>query len=185
MSSTGYNVQIDTIMDLAKRNYDIAERYAGVFRKIADTDGARLNLADDSGQPGPADTEILSILDEFSEYLRTTAARYQITGEQLERAAGTYVQTDHDQYDVWRRYHEEFQQDHVGDYFDDGQPASPRDDDLTIDPDKDADDTDRPDGANDDEAPGFGTDEHPDTDDDDHLGGLGDVGDDRRKEIAR
>ncbi|GAB3467582.1 hypothetical protein [Actinophytocola sediminis] len=180
MNDTGYSVKIDTIMELAKKNYDIAERYEGITRKLADTDLANVCLADQYGEATAADTEVIAIIDEFFEYLRTTTARYQLTGEQLEQAAAAYVQTDTEQEQVYRRYRDEFDEYGVGDHFEGDRSAVPEDE--RIDPDEDAEATDRPDEANEDQAPGFGTDENPrePDEDSDNLDGLERVGDDRR-----
>lgn len=145
----GFHVDIDVVMSLAKNSYSAAEQYAQITTKITRTDAATPHLADKFGAATGADSDVVAMLDEFYEYLRTTTARYQLVGEQLEASARDYVQTDTEQQDVYNRYQNDF------DAYDIGEA------DLGIDPGKEAGDTDRPDGATDAQPDSFGTDENP------------------------
>ena len=146
---TGYHVDIDVVMSLAQNSYSAAEQYAQILTKITRTDGAAPHLADKDGVATGADSDVVSMIDEFYEYLKTTTARYQLVGEQLEETARTYVANENDQQEVYDRYMTDF------DSYDVGES------DLGINPGKESSDTDRPDEATGAQADGFGTDENP------------------------
>ncbi|EIE98460.1 hypothetical protein [Saccharomonospora glauca] len=146
---SGYTVDIETVMQLARTNYEIAEQYAEVTKKLARTDDARAHLTNRHGYATVADEEIIRLLDEFENYLKTTTARYYLTAEQLEKAAERYVQQENEQRDEYNRWRESFERNGVGDY------------DLQWDPDKVAGDTKRPEEATDEQADGFGTEDNP------------------------
>lgn len=141
---TGFNVAIDEILLLADKNYRIAENYAEITNKLGDTDDAEPHLTDHDGEPTKGDSEVVALLAEFESYLKTTTARYYLTAEQLEKAARRYIDQEN--------LHSEQMDDMLK-----GLP----DYDLQWDPDKTAQDTDRPDAANDEQAAEFGTDEDP------------------------
>ncbi|OQO92632.1 hypothetical protein B1813_10720 [Saccharomonospora piscinae] len=146
---TGYTVNIETVMQLAQSNYTIAEKYAEVTKKLTRTDDARDHLTDQYGSATEADNEIMSLLDEFEGYLKTTTARYYLTGEQLETAAGRYVEQEQSQLGQYREWRESFDRAGVGDY------------DLNWDPDEVAGDTERPEDATGTQPGEFGTEEDP------------------------
>lgn len=158
-----FSVSISDVMELASKSYQASEMYDQLRRRLADTDEARGHLTDDNGEPTVADREIIALLDEFEEYLVTTTARYYLAGDQIEAAARTYEETEDlnagqlDELNDWRTDLREFDRlarDGLGDYEGPGDPGEA------------AEDTDRPDYANDDMADGYETEEsstNPDT----------------------
>jgi hypothetical protein len=159
-----FSVSISDVMSLATNSYKASEMYDQIRRRLADTDEARSHLSDQDVEPTVADREIIALLDEFEGYLTTTAARYYLTGDQIEEAARSYEEAEglnagqFDELNDWRADIRDFTDitpDGLGDYEGPGDPGEA------------AEDTDRPDDANDDIADGYETEESgaaPDTD---------------------
>lgn len=137
----GYSLTIDTIMGMAQTCYDVAEQYSGITSRLARIDVAA-HLTDERGEPTEADREILSHLQEFENYLRTTTSRYTLAADNLAASARTYVEVE----DVGRDTFESYDIDEF---------------DTQWDTERGAQDTHRPDVANDRPADGFGTEENP------------------------
>jgi hypothetical protein len=151
---TGFVVDIDTIMQLAKDCYAIANDYADVASKITRVDWGADHLTDKDGAATAADTDLLALIDEFFEYLRTTSSRYRLTAEQLEASAADYVAVDDEQQAVYQRYLDDWAAASV-------EGADPRDyGSADWNAGEEADDTVRPEGTNE-LAEGFSTTENP------------------------
>jgi hypothetical protein len=145
-----YTVSINAIMTLAQNCYTIADDYAAVASTITQVDEANSHLSDRDGVATAADTDVIALVDEFFEYLKTTSSRYRLAAEQLEKAAGTYSEMEGDQQSVFQEHAALLDE---GNYRDYGNA----DWDATAE----ADDTERPEGTTE-HASGFGTTENPD-----------------------
>lgn len=145
----GYVVNIETVMQLAQTSYHVAELYAEVAKKLVRTDEAHGHLTDQDGAATAADTDVIAMLNEFDGYVKTTTARYYLTGEQLEATAKTYVENEGEQQRVYEDYKKDWEKYGVGDY------------DLGWDPEHIADDTARPEEATTAQPDNFGTDDNP------------------------
>lgn len=148
------SVDIEGVMNMANLSFQVSEMYDQVTRMLSDTDPARGELTDKDGEATPADQEILDLLDEFEGYLRTTTARYYLTGEQLVTAAQRYTAADESASERLERMIDSMENLGYGDYEGEG------------DPNRQARDTNRPDAATDEQADGYATDENPAESDD-------------------
>lgn len=151
---TGYVVDIETVMQMAKDCYAIANTYADVASKITRVDEAAGHLTDKDGTATAADTDLIALVDEFFEYLKTTSSRYRLAAEQLEASAADYVNVEDEQRDVYQRYLDDWESyegtdNDVRDYGNASWNAA-----------EEADDTDRPEGTTE-QAEGFSTTENP------------------------
>jgi hypothetical protein len=151
---TGYVVNIESILQMAKDCYAIANDYADIASKITRVDAGTGHLTDKDGTATAADTDLIALIDEFFEYLRTTSSRYRVAGEQLEASAAEYVNMDDEQKAVYQRYMDDWEsyegtENDVRDYGNANWNAG-----------EEADETDRPEGTTE-HAEGFGTTENP------------------------
>ncbi|RSD09206.1 hypothetical protein [Amycolatopsis eburnea] len=142
---TGYTVNIETIMNMAKKCYLIADAYADVTGKIGSVDAAVGHLTDRDGAATAADTDVIALVDEFVEYLRTASSRYHLAAEQLEAGAAAYTNTEDDQRQIFEDYAAAFDGGGTRDYGN-----------ADWDPETEADDTARPEGTTE-HAEGFDT----------------------------
>ncbi|MFC4852850.1 hypothetical protein [Actinophytocola glycyrrhizae] len=150
---TGYNVDISAILDMAKQCYAAANGYAAVVGRVSDVDAAVGHLTDKDGAATAADTEVIALVDEFVEYLKTTSSRYFLAGEQLEASASTYTQQEEDQRRVFEAY--------MGDLEsgDSAYAANREYGNADWNPGDEADETARQEGTTE-HADGFGTEQH-------------------------
>lgn len=151
---TGYVVKIESILQMAKDCYAIADNYADVTGKITTVDNAVGHLTDKDGAATVADTDLVALIDEFFEYLKTTSSRYRLAAEQLEASAADYVNTENEQKDVYQRYMDDWEsyegtENDVRDYGNANWNAG-----------EEAAETDRPEGTTE-HAEGFSTTENP------------------------
>jgi hypothetical protein len=151
---TGFVVNIESILQMAKDCYAIANGYADVASKITRVDAGTGHLTDKDGAATAADTDLIALIDEFFEYLRTTSSRYRLAGEQLEASAADYVTMDEEQQAVYQRYMDDWvsytgTENDVRDYGSADWSAG-----------EEADDTVRPDGTTE-HAEGFSSTENP------------------------
>ncbi|MDQ3789471.1 MAG: hypothetical protein M3422_19785 [Actinomycetota bacterium] len=156
---TGFVANIESILQLAKDCYAIANDYADIAGTITRVDAATAHLTDKDGAATAADTDLVALVDEFFEYLKTTSSRYRVAAEQLEAAAATYVTVDDEQQAVFQRYMDDWAsyegtENDVRDYGNANWNAE-----------EEADETDRPEGTTE-HAEGFGTQENPGNSDD-------------------
>jgi hypothetical protein len=140
-------IRFETVMQLAERSYRVSDTYDEITRELSKTDPARGHLTNKDGEATAADRTVLELLDEFEAYLTTTTARYYLAGEQVHTAAVRYAEVE----DLNRQRIQNILDslESLDDYQGEGSP------------DRAAQDTDRPDEANDDQAEGYATDENP------------------------
>ncbi|HEY8471476.1 MAG TPA: hypothetical protein VIL37_02435 [Natronosporangium sp.] len=129
---TGFHVDVEFVLGIAQNCYELAERYADLLPLIRGTEAADAELADKDGKQTPADLGVLELRDLLGEFLKTTAARYQLAGQQTQAAAEAYVAEDESQRDTLNRILADWRTHGVGDK------------DLGFDPEEYAQETDRP-----------------------------------------
>lgn len=165
---TGYVVNIESMLQMAKDCYAIANNYADVTSMITTVDNAVGHLTDKDGAATAGDTDLIALIDEFVEYLKTTSSRYRLAGEQLEASAADYVNMDDEQKAVYQRYMDDWEsyegtENDVRDYGNANWNAG-----------EEAAETDRPEGTTE-HAEGFSTTENPgntDTETEEYLDNL-------------
>lgn len=140
-----YAVSAESLAELAGYCYEASDDYAEILRKFPGTDDARGQLTDHEGNATEPDQEIISLLDEFERYLRTTAARYHLAGERIEEAARRYLEAESNAVDQLNQFDRRLGDiAHDPDYDAPGRGGRGRGD-----ADRDAADTRRPDEATD------------------------------------
>ncbi len=82
------------LANLANRSYQAAEAYGELLAYFNDTYTADPDLCDAEGTATEADQEVIALRDEFIEYCKTTAGRYELAGGQLEQALRDYMDSD-------------------------------------------------------------------------------------------
>jgi hypothetical protein len=134
---TAFDADIGTILEVAKRCYELAEKYAGLLPALADAATADPHLADQDGRQTLADRKVLEVRDLLNGLLQTTAGRYLVAGKQVQDAAEGYVETDsanEEDIQTFNRTIADWEEDGVG-------PP-----DVDFDPEEYAAETDRPAG---------------------------------------
>lgn len=133
----GFNANVDDILRLGEFCEDAASAYEDLLVQFRDIVAVEGHLADKDGSPIAADTDVVALCNEFLEYVKTTSARYYLARDQIVAAAEAYAESDASQAAAFERTMEDWESQGVGTE----QPG--------FDAKKEAGDTDRPEGADD------------------------------------
>jgi hypothetical protein len=93
----GFEVGIDTVLELADTCFECAEIYEDrLIPLIAEVQAADSSLATEDGSEGWADPKVKALVEEYREYLKTACGRLYTAGEQIKAAAEAYAEEDAD-----------------------------------------------------------------------------------------
>lgn len=111
---TGFEVNVLTVFRLAAACFDLGERYAELFPVLAETAAGDSHLADKDGIQIAADAGVLEVRDLLDQFLRTSAGRYLIAGDQVVDAAKAYSESEEALSEVFRRTLNDFEREGMG-----------------------------------------------------------------------
>jgi hypothetical protein len=111
---TGFQVNVDVVLGIARNCYELAKEYAKLLPFIKETAAADASLANAEGRPTATDERVLELRNLLEEFLRTTSARFQLAGEQTQAAAEAYVDVDESQREMLIRILNDWRENGVG-----------------------------------------------------------------------
>ncbi len=113
-SGDGYEANVEDILKIGQACYEAGELYQDLLSNIATTSSADTHLADKDGAATPGDTALLEVRTMFEGFLRTSAARYEVAGDQVKAAAEAYAKVETDQQAAYGRIMEDWTEAGVG-----------------------------------------------------------------------
>jgi hypothetical protein len=113
-SGDGYTANVEDILKIGQACYESGELYSGLLSTIAATSSADKHLADKDGAATSGDTALLEVRTMFEGFLRTSAARYEVAGDQVRAAAEAYAKVETDQQAAYGRIMEDWTSAGVG-----------------------------------------------------------------------
>ncbi|MDA1362444.1 hypothetical protein O1R50_22660 [Glycomyces luteolus] len=89
-----FSADIDVMTNLAQVCYGIADAYEELRSQLGDVYSADSHMVDQDGNPTDADTRVQAMREDFLNFISTTIGRYCLAGEQIEKAARSYAESD-------------------------------------------------------------------------------------------
>jgi hypothetical protein len=93
-SDDEFSADINEMTGLASACYGIAEAYEQVRSQLSDCYAGDPYLCDQNGDPTEADGRVLTLREDFLNFISTAIGRYCLAGEQIEEAARAYTESD-------------------------------------------------------------------------------------------
>ena len=110
----GYTANVEDILKIGQACYEAGDLYAGLLSTIAATSAADKHLADKDGAATAGDTTLLEVRTMIEGFLRTSAGRYEVAGDQVRAAAEAYAKVETDQQAAYGRIMEDWTSAGVG-----------------------------------------------------------------------
>ncbi len=110
----GYTANVEDILKIGQACYEAGDLYEDLLSTIAATSSADKHLADKDGAATSGDTALLDVRTMFEGFLRTSAGRYEVAGDQTKAAAEAYAKVDTDQQAAYNRITEDWTEAGVG-----------------------------------------------------------------------
>ena len=127
----GYQADVEDILRIGEACYEAGDDYAALIPTIDDTSDVDKHISGADGSPTPGDTAVLEVRDQLRGFLKTTAGRYLLAGDEVKKSAKEYVSVETDQKAAYDRIMADWDKQDVGE----GDPG--------IDPKKESKATDR------------------------------------------
>lgn len=87
-NGAGYTANVEDILKIGQSCYEAGDLYEGLLSTIAATSSADKHLADKDGAATTGDTALQEVRTMFEGFLRTSAGRYEVAGDQTKAAVG-------------------------------------------------------------------------------------------------